>query len=333
MIPRDEKWPWIGFLGSQISAGANARKVLLGWIGSAAVAIAVSSWTFVGVMESVPSTVVQASVLGTAFAGFLLARASSALYPGGFCGLVDEVVGTDGDIELEPGPLLDFVLENIALLRTRVLSLSLFDLIPTGLLVVLTVSPGALPVGAATLLWALVFARLTVFLFYVSFMSIFLSKPARLRSYAEQAERSLSILEEHPQLARIALKLLLLGRLGSISVNLLYYGGQVAIAAWIVTTLTDSVFSTARLVLLAGVVAVLGAIAWELWKRAKGLAPYVASLGDLQHDLVTDQVKPTEMAEEFRETSKQIRLERAVPYRIPDSIWKALGETPPRNSA
>ncbi len=327
----DERWHWIEFLGREIRSGANGRRTLLGWAGSATVAVALASWTLLGLMELVPANPVQFTVLGLAFAGFLVARAVSALYPGGIGGLVDEVLGAETDADVGIGPLVDFIFVNLPLVRSRVLTLALADTFPTILLVILAFSTIPLPAGAIALLWILIGLRLVVFAFYASFMLLFFSEPTLVRSAAERAERVANLLENNPRIAKIVLKFLFLERLGSVSTNLLYYGGQFVMAAWIVGSLAGSTFVAARLILLGSVIAILSAIVWELWKRAKESVVLLSHMGDLRDDVLLGEIAPETIGEEYLETLKEIRVDLAAPFILPDSVWKARGETPPRN--
>jgi hypothetical protein len=304
---------------------------LLGWAGSATVAIAIASWTLLGLFEDVPTNAVPVTILVLAFACFLVARAVSALYPGGFGGLVDEILGAENDADIGMGPLVDFIFTNLSLARSRVLTLALADAFPTILLVMAAISGIPLPPAALTLLVVLIVLRLALFAFYVLFMLLFLSKPTLLRSAAEQAERVANLLERNRQFARIVLKFLFLERLGSVSANSLYYGGQFAIAAWTVTTLAASTFVAARLILVGSLIAVLSAIVYEIWKRAGESTIQLSHLGGLRDELLLAEIASDKVGEEYLETLKNIRVDLAAPYVIPDSAWKARGETPPRD--
>src|SRR5256712_77184 len=213
MRSTDTKWQWIDFLGRDITAGTSGRRVLLGWIGSASVAVAIVLWSLLTLLEQVPSSSVGVSLLGLALTGFLAARAVTALYPGGFAGLVDEILGIESDADIGLSPLVDFMFANLALVRSRLFMLALADLIP--------------------------------------------------------------------------------------------------------------------ILLLAIVAAILSRVSWELWGRTKDLALQISFIADLQRDLLGDQVKVEEMAREYEETLKDIRVDLAAPYVIPASVWKARGETPP----
>jgi hypothetical protein len=325
----DEKWEWIDFLGRDLASAANERRVLIGWAGSATVAVAIVSWSLLTLLESTPSSSIGITAFGLALSGFLVARAVAAVYPGGFGGLVDEIIGTGPGGDLELSPLVDFIFANLALVRSRVVLLSLVDLFPILLLIFIAATPSSLPGGAPALVQLLILVRLLIFLFYLAFMLVFLSKPLLVRSSAERTDRAINLLEQNPQVARIVLKFVILERLGSVSTNLLYYGVQLVIAAWIVTAFAGSVFLMAQLLLLASVASVLVVIVWELWKRAKELAIRMSFIGDLQHEILTGKLKEDDLPKEYAETFKDIRTELAAPYVIPDSVWKARGETPP----
>jgi len=329
MRSTDTKWQWIDFLGRDITAGTSGRRVLLGWIGSASVAVAIVLWSLLTLLEQLPSSSVGVSLLGLALTGFLAARAVTALYPGGFAGLVDEILGIESDADIGLSPLVDFMFANLALVRSRLFMLALADLIPILLLALIAASPAVLPGGALSVIQLLVLVRLVIFLFYLFIMIFFFSKPLLVRSSAQRTDQVMNLVERNPRLARIVLKFAILERFGSVSINMLFYGVQLLLAAWIVTTLAGSVFLTARLLLLATVAAILSRVSWELWGRTKDLALQISFIADLQRDLLGDQVKVEEMAREYEETLKDIRVDLAAPYVIPASVWKARGETPP----
>src|SRR2546428_11837102 len=45
MLPADERWQWIQFLGRDLTGCANGRRILIGWAGSATVAVAIVLWS------------------------------------------------------------------------------------------------------------------------------------------------------------------------------------------------------------------------------------------------------------------------------------------------
>ncbi len=327
----DEKWHWIGFFSQYLTASGSARRALLGWAGSASVAVAIALWSSLTLLELVPTSLVGTTLLGLALAGFLAAKTVSALYPGGFGGLVDEIVGAGPNAEIGLTPVVDFIFANLDRVRMRVLGLAFVDLVPILLLVIIAFGPVVLPVGTLSLLWILVIVRLLVFALYLGFMLFFLSKPSVLRFSAEWTDRAIGIMEENPRLARIVLKFVFLERLGSATANLVYHGSQILIAAGILTAVTGSIFFAARLLLLFSGISLLVAIVWGLWEKAGEFALERSYILELQTRILAGQVEPNQVPTEYKELLKRIRVDRALPYVIPDSVWRTLGETPPES--